>query len=183
MRLKHNRQGVTLFEMLITAVLVGPILVGVALMMKGNFTFFKRTGVRQDVLSQSRTAIDTILRMLRQARPNTLVISTPAAAEMIPNSRVDFILQTVLPSGATAYALYLENGTVFSREFVPPGGPQPPRALASHVTGLLFTGSSLDPSIVSVSLQMEVPWDATNDPTHVTKINIPNQVVHLTGSQ
>ena len=55
---------------------------------------------------------------------------------------MDFVLQTPLPSGATAYAIYLMNGGLYTQEFVPPAGARPKQLLTSNVTALEFAGNS-----------------------------------------
>jgi len=185
----RSKSGFTLLETLFTVVILGVIIVAFVLNFSQNTPFYHRTQIRQGIMLNSRMAMDTILDRLRNGRGRTLHISTPASVPFVNNSRVDFVLQTELPSGATAYAIYLDptSNTVYTQEWTlsPPAatpGQQPPRVLATGVTDLSFTGDSRDPAFVKVSLRLDIPWDGSGDPTHVSTIILPDEVVHMVES-
>jgi len=171
-----------MIEMMIVVAMLAALATFLVQFLPKQAVFFRHTKVRQQVVMDSRVCMETIRQRLRNGRARTLGISTPpAASSTVPNSRVDFVLQSPLTSGATAYAVYLVNGYVYGQEFVPPGpqGAQPPHLLASNVTGLTFTTDSTDPGQVYVTLRMDAPWDDSNDPTHVSSILLPNQAVRM----
>ncbi|OGR89099.1 MAG: hypothetical protein A2992_01240 [Elusimicrobia bacterium RIFCSPLOWO2_01_FULL_59_12] len=173
-----NRRGLTLVEMLLTAAIVAVVAAAFALMLPSNITFLQRTRVRQQVLVQSRQCMEAIQQAMRNGMARTLVISTPNATPIVPNSRVDFAFKSPLASGATSYAIYVAEKTVYAQEFAP-GVTRAPKALASNVTGLMFTGDYRDPSNVSVTLRIDAPWDSTNMPGRVSSLIIPNQLVRM----
>jgi len=177
MKIRKNRQGQTLLELLIVAGIAGVVIAVVVILFTKNTTFFQRMQVRTQIMFESRACMDTILNRLRSGMARTLVINTPDATSP-PNSQVVFDLQSPLPSGATFYTIYLASGTVYAQE----GALQAPKALASNVTGLMFTGNFNDPAIVAVTLRIDAPYDTTNDPSHVSTLIIPNQVVHMVES-
>jgi hypothetical protein len=180
---KKKQSGLSLVEVALTLGLAAIVFVMFWQLFPKYSTYFTRTRVRQEIMQQSRTAMDAILRILRNGKANTLIISTPAAIAPVPNSRVDFVLHSTLPSGATAYAIYLANRGIFTQEFNPNlGGAQAPRQLVSNATSLMFTGDYLDPSTIYVSMRIDAPWDQTGDPTHVSSLLLPNQAAHLVGS-
>jgi hypothetical protein len=180
----RNRQGQTLTEIMLV-VLIGTIVVGCLFYLFARHApFMVRMRMRQQVMQDSRTCMDFILQRLRSGKATTLRISTPTVGTMVPNSRVDFVLNTPLPSGATAYAIYLNRNQVYTLEY-PPGQPLGAKAIASNVTGLNFTGSTIDPAVVSVTLRIDQLWRAgPNDATQssTSTLILPNQVAHMVES-
>ncbi len=165
-------------ETLIVAAMATAILAVVAKILFSNVTFFKRMAVRQMVNQDSRVGLERIQQMIRKGRAETLVISTPAGST-VPNSKVNFELQTPLPNGTTAYSVYLDpvTHTVYGNNFI-----QAPQVLAKNVTALIFTGNSMDPAVVSVSLQIDAFWDDTKDLSRSSSILIPNYRVQMVES-
>ena len=182
-RASSPESGFTLMEIIIVGAMGAIVFLAFVLFFSRHLPFYHRVQVRQQLMSSSRIAMETILDRLRNGKARTIIISTPTTTPIVPNSRVDFVLQTPLPSGATAYAIYLDNTTniAYTEEFIP-GSPPKPRALASNVTSLMFTGVSSDPGIVSVTLRLDAAWDVLNDPTHVSTLILPNQTVHMVES-
>jgi hypothetical protein len=181
-RLLRKTHGLSLVETLLAA-LIGTLLVGgIIYLMTQSGTFFRRMRTRQQVQLESRGCMDRIDQLFRNARARSLVISTPPGTPIVPNSRVDFVLQRPLASGATAYAIYLEGNTVYGEEFSPTAD-RAPQPLATRVTGLMFTGDSRDPGFVGISLRIDAPWDAnTSDPSRMSTLIVPNHIVHLVES-
>jgi len=181
-------KGYSLIELMLTVAIAALVLIPIARFFSSNLPLYHRTQVRQQGVINSRMALDTIVERLRNGRARSLVISTPAATPIVPNCRVDFVLQTALPSGATAYTIFLDGGMIFTQEFAlsppaPTAGAQPRRTLASNVVGLMFAGSSQDPGVVSVTLQMAAPLDATGNQSNADTVFLPNQIVHMVESQ
>jgi hypothetical protein len=177
-----NRQGVTLVEIMLVAFILGLVTLVFVKLLSKTQPLLRRTQIRQQVVTGGRTTIDTLLQTLRGGKARTLRISTPGGATTSPNSRIDFELNTPLPSGTTAYAIYLDKGMVYLQEYRLSGlsGPKP---LASHVTMLSFTADYRDPTLVSVNLQINASYDGTSDPGHVTSLVLSNQIAHLIDSQ
>jgi prepilin-type N-terminal cleavage/methylation domain-containing protein len=171
-----NRRGVTMIEMVAVVAILAVIVAIFAMLLGKNTTMYKRMQVRQTVMIQSRTAMDMMQQRLRNGKARSMVISTPDETPIVPNSRIDFVLQAPLPSGATAYALYLSSRTAYAVEY--PNGLSP-KVLARNVSGLMFTGDALDPSVVGITLRIDAPYDATGHPDHTSTIILPNQKVHM----
>lgn len=159
------------------------VILGVVLFASRTMPYFKRTAIRQELMSQSRSCINLIQQAARNGKAASVVISTPpspaATTLLVPYSRIDFPLQTELASGTTAYGIYLKDGSVYSQEYVKAGPRPAPRVMASHVTGLMFTGDARDPGVLKVTLRIDKPWDTSGDPTHVSTILLPNQVIQM----
>jgi hypothetical protein len=177
MKILNTERGLTVLETLIVALMATVLLMACLTFFRKNFTFYGKFQTRAQTMFQSRICMETILHRLRTGKARSLVISTSGATTS-PNSQVVFDLQTPLPSGATFYTIYLASGTVYAQE----GAQQPPKALASNVTALMFTGNANDPAILSVSLRIDAPFDSSNDPTHVSTLIMPDQMVHLAES-
>ena len=183
MRPFKNGRGVTLTEVMLACAISGLIFVAAVRYFSKVIPMMNRARVRQQVQVQSRQLMDTIAERLRNGKALTVAISTPPETPGVPNSRIDFVLQTPLASGATGYAIYLSCGTVYAQEFGRPPAARDPRALAKNVSSLMFTGSSNDPGLISISLQMDVSYDSTGDPSHVTSLMLPNQTVRMVETQ
>jgi Tfp pilus assembly protein PilE len=175
---KISIRGVTLVEALITVVIFVVVILGFVMFFSRTIPFFHRTEVRQHLMQDARRCMENIVERVRNGKSRTLAVSNSTS---VPNSRIDFVLQQALPSGATAYAIYLEDKNVVAVEFPP--GVASKRIWASNVTGLMFTGDSEDPAIVGITLRMDASWDNSNDPSHMSTIIIPNQVVHMVETQ
>jgi prepilin-type N-terminal cleavage/methylation domain-containing protein len=180
--------GFTIIEVMVVVAILGIIVAAMVHFFSSSAPFYKRIQVRQQVMLSSREAMDAMVDRLRSGKAQTFLRSTPAAASTVPNSRADFVLQSPLPSGATAYAIYLNNGTAYTQEFptTPAGqgcpGAQTCKILATNVTELVFGGNSNDPGIVGVTLGISAPWDTSGDPTHVSTILLPNHIVQMVES-
>jgi Tfp pilus assembly protein PilV len=180
MRIKQRSPsaGYTLIEAVIAAALLSVVIFGLVRFMSKVNPFLQRSLVRQTVGRESRIAMDLIRQYLRNARARTVRISAHDANSQYPNSQIDFAFQTPLPSGATAYQMYLSNGAIYGVEKNPSGGVQPAKVLASHVANLTFTGDTQDPSLVNVSIQVDVPV-VTNGKTDNSTIVLPNQTIRM----
>jgi prepilin-type N-terminal cleavage/methylation domain-containing protein len=178
MQRRHSIAGWTLVEVMLVVAIIGIFAGGFVVLFTRNVTFFKRMQARQQVIVQSRSGIERIEQMLHNGKANSLVISTPASAIVKPNSKIEFTLRTPLPDGAVAYSIYLNGDTVYGQESGP-GISRAPTVLAKSVTGLMFTGDALDAANVGVSLQIDVPYDASRTPPIVVSMLIPNRIIHM----
>lgn len=177
-RLVLNSRGLSLLEIILAVITFVIVIAGLYQLIGRNMLFFKRSEVRQRVVLESRICIDRITQMLSNGKASSLSRSTPATNPIIPDSRIDFVLQTPLASGTTAYAIYIENGIVYALEYVRTG-IQRKQVLATNVTNLNFSGNADDPAIVGVNLRIDAPYDSSNDPTHVSTIIVANHIVHM----
>lgn len=103
--------GISMVELIVVVAIVSVIVVASASFFSRTMSFYKRVRVRQQLVLQSRSCMDTMLQILRYGKAKSVVISTPNQTPMVPNSRIDFNLQDPLPNGTTAYSFYLSSGT------------------------------------------------------------------------
>ena len=183
--------GFSLLELMIVVAVAAIIMIPIVRFLSTILPFFHRTQVRQQLMADARIAMDTIVERLRNGKALTVVLTSPITNPS-QCSRVDFVLQAPLPSGATAYAIYQDGNTVYTQEFIPsppapnPGGIQPRQRLASNVTSLMFAAlDTQDPAFVTVTLQMAAmaaPLNAAGDQAIMSTILLPNVLVHLVES-
>ncbi len=174
-----NRRGTTLLEMIIATVILVVIIFAFVLYFSQNAPLFQRARVRQQLMVDARSVMETIQERLRNGKARTVVISTFPGTPLVPNSSVQFDLQSKLPSGAVSYQIYLDVNTVYSKDLSATGAILATRSLATHVTGLMFTGTSADPGVVGISLRMDAPFDSTGLADHVSSVILPNQTVRM----
>jgi hypothetical protein len=174
--------GYTLVELMMATMIAAVIGVALVRFISHIVPMMRQSHQRQELLIQSRTCMDNILEQLRNGKADSVVISTPNKAPQVPNSQINFSLATPLTSGTTSFMIYLDSGTVYSQEY---GAviPRSRHALAKNVTGLIFTGSSIDPGVIKVTLRMDAPWDPSNDPNRMASITLTNQSVRLLEGQ
>jgi prepilin-type N-terminal cleavage/methylation domain-containing protein len=178
----YSKRGMSLMELVLAVAISAVLVLGLVRFLSKTVPFFQRTSVRQTVLLQARSCMETMLLFLRQGKANTLRItsSTAPLGALQLYSRVDFELIGPLSSGTTAYAIYLDKGTVYAQEY----GPTPrSRVLATNVTNLVFSGDTRDPSQVYVSLRIDAPYDATHDPSRMSTLIMANQVAQMSNNQ
>ena len=169
MNLRKNRGGVTLVEMMVVIGILIIVLAGFSRLFTKNLSFFRRMEVRRQVMTDSRVTMDAIGQRLRTGLANTQVIDrmTPTSP---PNSRIKFKSVAGIDC-----SIYLENETLYIQD-----GTSAPKAVASHVTGLSFANPDTeDPAILSVSILIESPYDSSDDSTHVSTVNLPNQIFRM----
>ena len=179
--MKRNKRGMTMIELLLVMAIFTVVVYAFIEFFSKTAPIVKRTQVRQEVTLGGRTSMDSILQCLRGGKARTLQISTPGGATASPNAKIDFDLQTPLPSGTTAYTIFLANRTVFLQEHSTTIANPVPKVLAKNVSMLSFTADYRDPTIVSVSMRIDAAWDAKQqiDTTRISSLLLLNQVVHL----
>ena len=166
---QKSRQGVTLVEMLVVVAILGIILAAFGKLFNTNLSFFRRIEVRRQVTIDARVAFDAIGQRLRTGQANTVLIDRLTTTSP-PNSQIRF----KLVSGADC-RIYVANDTLYIQD-----GTFAPKVVAAHVTGLSFSNPDTDdPAILSVSMLVEAPYDNSEDPTHVSTVNLPNQIFHM----
>ena len=184
MNIRLNRHGITLTEILISSFIALIVIGALIRLATHTLPFYKRTMVRQEIMSEARTSIGIISQFLRQGKAGTLIIQTPNVMPIVPNSQVDFDFQIPMPSGATKGRIGLDNGRLYTQERALNGDPtkhQDARYVASGVTGLMFTGDYRDPALVSVSINIVKALDANTreHPDRVATIMLTNQTVRM----
>jgi hypothetical protein len=178
----HQRAGYTLVEMLAVAAMVSFVLLTFVMFSSKIALAVRRFQIRQQIQMESRSSLDVLSQRLRNGKARSLIISTPSVVPLVPNSRVDFDLQSPLPSGATSYVIMLDQNVIYAQELGGPVGVGPRKAIAKQVGSLMFTGDSRDPAIVHVMLQFAAPWDQSNDPSHVAMQDV-QQEIHMVENQ
>lgn len=157
--------------------------------------FFQRFRAQHQLTTESRTAMDTIAKALRQGRPSTVVICgtgpcrcdgsdsatcTPPAYTP-PSSRMEF----GLPGGAATYAIYWSAAAIHLRE-VRGATVYEPRKLADNATGFTFIADFRDPAVVLITMRLDKAVDAAQDalgnPRNVASVFVPNRVVRMEGA-
>ena len=66
-------------------------------------------------------------------------------------------------------------------QVTPIGGTSYITQLATHVTALMFTLDPRDPSVIMVTLRLDIPYDQTGLPSHTETLVVSNQIIHLIG--
>jgi type II secretory pathway pseudopilin PulG len=137
--------GFTLMETLVSVFIFVAILGAAVPVYQRAQEFFVRGRIRMELQSQSRTALDTILSNLRQARANSVQIDNFAGAP--PYSHIRFRFATT----NRQCDIFLQNRQI---NLVLYGDFTKPLVLAHDVRFLTFTGTTSDPAVLSVSLEL-----------------------------
>ena len=140
--------------------------------------FFRRFQAKQEMASESRACLDTIIQALRRGDPSSIRISTSLSANAPPNSQIDFTLTSALPSGTSAYSFYWDNNQAHYTEYRPAGASD--HLLAHNVTGLMFTGDPRDPTVIGITLRIDAPYAVTAGSTYT--FFVPKQIVRMGGT-
>lgn len=170
--MKITAKGMTVMEMLLVVFILGFLMLGLAHYKEKIIIFAKRFEVRRQMTTDARNTLETIVRLLRVANPNTVLIDTPPAAGAPPNSRIQF-----RNTSNVAQEIYWSDdpyGTVFFRT-----AAGTPRKLGDSVTSLIFTADFRDLSLITVSLRMDASYDASGREDQQTTLALANQTVRL----
>jgi len=146
MRHLKSCSGLTMTELVISSLLVGIVALFIATNLKWMPALFQQITTRGQINSDARTCSDTIVRLLKSARPETVVIDTPVAGP--PGHHISFT-STSNKSYVISWRADPFN-TVALQE-----GNLTPRQLAANVAGLSFTQDFRDPALITMSLLME----------------------------
>jgi prepilin-type N-terminal cleavage/methylation domain-containing protein len=158
-------RGFTLLEVLIGVFIMTVVLVAAVPVVQKVQEFLLRGRTRIELMSQSRTSMDTILSMLRQGRGNTVQIDSPQGAP--PYSRIRFRLAG---SNRLCQIEWQNSQVVLSIDNVRS------KTLAENVRFLSFTGTTADPGTLNVSLELFRRINNTYDETvlvdnHTVRMN------------
>jgi hypothetical protein len=157
-------RGFTLLELVLGMAIAVATLLVVGIAFRQANTVLTRSTLRSKAILESRTSVETFVRLLQNGKSGSWKISNPG--ERRPYCRVDF--KSTTQTGAHAY--YWKEGAVYIKP-----ANQEATKLASNVTWLLFTGDSADPGLLRISLRMDVPIPGTTPYT----ILISNREVYL----
>jgi len=167
--LSRNQHGYSMAEMLITAALFGGVMIGLAQTITPIREFIESYHVRRKATTESRVTIETVMRLLRTGKPETVEIDSPEA----PNSRVRFT-----GNNGSTYEIYLSNQSVYLKQ----DGKQPKR-MAANVTSFMITMDFRDPSLLSVNLRLDAPYGRNHSRADESlTILLANQVVRVGSS-
>lgn len=161
----NSRKGITLVELVLALAIAGGIMLIVSIAYRQADMIFTRNRVRSKAILENRVTLETLVHMLQQGKSGSWKISNVDPTH--PYSRVDF----KSTAQAETYAFYWADGGIFMK----PAEKQPVQ-LASHVTWLLFTGDTMDPGLLRLSLRMDIPVPGSKPYT----LLISNREVHLT---
>jgi Tfp pilus assembly protein PilE len=171
--------GVTLIEILIVSAAIVILTFVIARFLSPVMRYFQREPVRQTMTADIRRCLDTIDRAMSEGNAQSLIISTPLSSPTVQLSRAQFSSNDGSSTVITWSASPMN--TVHILKTVPGVGTND-QTLASHVTGFHFDVDLQDPSLVTVTLQMTVPLDASGAPDSIYTITLP-ATVRMMGSQ
>jgi hypothetical protein len=194
-----KKSGLTLMEALVAV--VGLVLVSAAMvrMVSGIGGYVRRYRVRNQVYTESRICMDTLVGKLQKGSPSSVVICAcgnatcsdtcgPSGPTPPPNSRIEFDRPIPLPAGQPASGcrtnFYWFDGTLQWEEHCYGAVAQDlgPNTLATQVTSLMFNADSHDPSVIILSLRIDAPLDSSSSPDSVYTVDIPNRLVRMMGT-
>ncbi len=174
-------KGYTLIEIILTAAIVGIVILAISQLIFPLIKYFQQSRARQQTNSEARVCLETIARVLSNAMASSMVISTPVTTPAAPQaSEAQF--QSVDGSTCTVIWSTSPMNTVHLLRTPPGGTVAIDTVLASHVTGFSFAWATNDPSLVNVTLQMTVPLDASGSPNSTFSILLPPMTTRLRGS-
>ena len=114
---KHSARGFTLVEMVTVILILGILVVGVSsFILFGTRIFVESSSVDQ-VLSQSRFAVERMTRELRSALPNSLRVNTDSLTfqciEFVPiEASTTYLAMPIIPDAAASTGIVILDNTV-----------------------------------------------------------------------
>ena|SRR5258708_26663181 len=178
----NRKTGQTLIEIMVTLVILSLIAAAFMKLIGPHLDFFKRAQIRQQANGDARKCMETISRFLTNAKASSVVIKTPPLASPPPNSEIDF---TAMDNSSTYVIKWSTSPPNSVHVLRTASGSTIPvdTIIGNNVTGLMFTGDFRDPTIVNVSLQIDVVLDNSNQDSSIYTILQTNQVVRMAYSQ
>ncbi len=160
-----QRQGFTLVEMVTVVIILGILVLGVSsFLIFGTRIFIDSTSVEQ-VMSQSRFAIERMTRDIRNAVPNSIRVRSSGndwqCIEMMPiTSSASYILVPVvpLPAANTASVMQASNSAPLTKEqqlLIYPLRPADVYTSANGSTGKLFAIKDITNSALTNATEIE----------------------------
>ena len=172
-----KRNGFSLIEALIVVAIAG-IVAGMALKLYPMMTlYFLQGQARQRANFEARACLDAIGVATRQGLAGSIQPLLTA-----PTSWIGFNAASPLPTGTKTYRFsLLADGTVEEQDITTTSVVRK-RTLASNVSTFLFSGNPQDPSVIYVTLQIDVPiggfTDASGHP-RVATVRVDTEEFHL----
>ncbi|MCX7957301.1 MAG: hypothetical protein N2643_05390 [Endomicrobia bacterium] len=140
-----NKKGWTLVELMIIVSMFSILSLSISSLFLHIWRFYRITYVQKELQEEARTVMEHIMRNLRNARSDTIVISRHNSQQP-PYSKIDFY--TVTGSSVSYYQI---NRTLYWRV-----GNSTPNILSKSVTYFAVTfPKSYEMNIVSVALTLE----------------------------
>jgi len=138
-------KGWTLVELMIIVAMFGILSLSVSSLFIQIWRFYRITHVQKELQEEARTIMELIMRDLRNAQSDTIVISR-YDNQQPPYSKIDFY---TIDGSSVSY--YQVNRTLYMR-----AGSAQPKILSQAVTYFAITfPRSYEMNIVSVSLTLE----------------------------
>jgi prepilin-type N-terminal cleavage/methylation domain-containing protein len=168
--------GFTLQELLLTLVIMAIVTLAFVRLSTPVITFFQRSPIRQTTNMELRSCMGMIQHVMSNGRASTLIVATPNTTPA-----VQFSSATFQSMDGASYTITWSNNppnTVHLQKTLPGSIPSD-TILASHVTGLVFGMSVNDPGIVTVTIRMTIPFDASGAPGSVQTLMPPPQIIRM----
>ena len=188
MRSKTWEKGFTIFEILVTLAVAATISALIGTSVGKPARAMHEYQVRAAADSEARSALATVLNLLRSAVPGSVRITNDdpddGASTNKPNTHISFIYRPSNQAAGTAsptYDIYLTNVSPaqIRMKATSANGTTvvlSPKTLASNVAYLQFNQSPADQTLIDVSLKISVPLDGSGR-TH--DVEILNQYVRV----
>ncbi len=159
-----KKNGVTLMELMVVLVIMSIVMFVIFTLFRQSGGLLKRHQDRAQLLLESRSASETLVRLLQRARAGHWQISSLDGRH--PYSRIDIEEADT----GQKIGLFARDGALWTER-----DSGAPVKLADHIAYLTFTADGTDLSVVRFTLRLQWPVAGTE----LSSLFIANQEVHL----